>query len=115
VRGSAGRLALSPTQAIDPPRAAIAPGAAIEYRPPRIVAIRAFVQSVSHGGVAIGSHYTRKPSASRHGTAIVIDHLDHLVLTTAHLDRCVDFYIRSVYLRDPDQNLIEISEVLPAR
>jgi len=128
----------------------------------------------------------------------VIDHLDHLVLTTAHLDRCIDFYtrvlgmtvetfgadrkalrfgrqkinlheagkeflpkaerptpgaldlcfiadrplddviaqlaaggasiiegpvqrtgaigpIRSVYLRDPDQNLIEISEVLPAR
>ena len=128
----------------------------------------------------------------------MIDHLDHLVLTTAHLDRCVDFYtrvlgmtletfgagrkalrfgrqkinlhevgkefepkaerptpgaldlcfiadrplgdviarldalgvsiiegpvqrtgatgpIRSIYLRDPDQNLIEISEVLPAR
>jgi len=128
----------------------------------------------------------------------VIDHLDHLVLTTAHLDRCIDFYtrllgmtletfgagrkalrfgrqkinlhevgkefepkaehptpgaldlcfiadrplgdviarldalgvsiiegpvqrtgatgpIRSIYLRDPDQNLIEISEVLPAR
>ena len=128
----------------------------------------------------------------------MIDHLDHLVLTTAHLDRCIDFYtrvlgmtvetfgadrkalrfgrqkinlhevgkefepkaqrptpgaldlcfiadrplddviaqlaaggasiiegpvqrtgaigpIRSVYLRDPDQNLIEISEFLPAR
>jgi catechol 2,3-dioxygenase-like lactoylglutathione lyase family enzyme len=128
----------------------------------------------------------------------VIDHLDHLVLTTAQLDRCVAFYtqvlgmtletfgagrkalrfgaqkinlheagkefepkarrptpgaldlcfiadrpldeviahlraagapivegpvertgatgpIRSVYLRDPDENLIEISEVLPAR
>jgi catechol 2,3-dioxygenase-like lactoylglutathione lyase family enzyme len=128
----------------------------------------------------------------------VIDHLDHLVLTTADLDRCVDFYtrvlgmtletfgagrkalrfgrqkinlheagkefepkaerptpgaldlcfiadrplddviarlgalgasiiegpvqrtgatgpIRSVYLRDPDRNLIEISEVLPAQ
>ena len=128
----------------------------------------------------------------------MIDHLDHLVLTTSHLDRCIDFYtrvlgmtlesfgagrkalrfgqqkinlhevgkefepkaqrptagaldlcfiadrplddviarldalgvsiiegpvqrtgatgpIRSVYLRDPDQNLIEISEVLPAR
>jgi catechol 2,3-dioxygenase-like lactoylglutathione lyase family enzyme len=128
----------------------------------------------------------------------VIDHLDHLVLTTAHLERCIDFYtrvlgmtletfgagrkalrfgrqkinlheigkefepkaerptpgaldlcfiadrplddviarlaaggasiiegpvrrtgaigpIRSVYLRDPDQNLIEISEPLPAR
>ena len=196
--GSARRLALSPTQAIVPPLAAIAPGAAIAYRPPRIVAIRAFVQSVSHGGVAIGPHYTRKPSASRHGTDIVIDRLDHLVLTTAQLDRCVEFYtrvlgmtletfgagrkalrfgrqkinlhevgkefepkaehptpgaldlcfiadrplddviarldalgvsiiegpvqrtgatgpIRSIYLRDPDQNLIEISEVLPAR
>jgi catechol 2,3-dioxygenase-like lactoylglutathione lyase family enzyme len=128
----------------------------------------------------------------------VIDRLDHLVLTTAHLDRCIDFYtrvlgmtletfgagrkalrfgqqkinlhevgkefepkaerptpgaldlcfiadrplddviarlealgasiiegpvrrtgatgpIRSVYLRDPDQNLIEISESLPAQ
>jgi catechol 2,3-dioxygenase-like lactoylglutathione lyase family enzyme len=128
----------------------------------------------------------------------MIDHLDHLVLTTTHLDRCVDFYtrvlgmavetfgggrkalrfgnqkinlhvaghefepraahptpggldlcfiadrplddvvarldalgapiiegpvlrtgatgpIRSVYLRDPDRNLIEIAEVLPAR
>jgi len=128
----------------------------------------------------------------------VIDHLDHLVLTTAHLDRCIDFYtrllgmtletfgpgrkalrfgaqkinlhevgkelepkaerpttgaldlcfiadrplddviarlealgasiiegpvrrsgatgpIRSVYLRDPDQNLIEIAESLPAQ
>jgi catechol 2,3-dioxygenase-like lactoylglutathione lyase family enzyme len=128
----------------------------------------------------------------------VIDHLDHLVLTTAHLDRCIEFYtrvlgmtletfgagrkalrfgsqkinlheagkefepkaerptpgaldlcfiadrplddviarlavlgasivegpvqrtgatgpIRSVYLRDPDQNLIEISELLPER
>jgi catechol 2,3-dioxygenase-like lactoylglutathione lyase family enzyme len=128
----------------------------------------------------------------------LIDHLDHLVLTTAQLDRCVAFYtqvlgmsletfgagrkalrfgaqkinlheagkefepkarrptpgaldlcfiadrpldeviahlraagapivegpvertgatgpIRSVYLRDPDENLIEISEVLPAR
>jgi len=128
----------------------------------------------------------------------VIDRLDHLVLTTAQLDRCVEFYtralgmtletfgagrkalrfgrqkinlhevgkefepkaerptpgaldlcfiadrplgdviarldalgvsiiegpvqrtgatgpIRSIYLRDPDQNLIEISEVLPAR
>ena len=128
----------------------------------------------------------------------MIDHLDHLVLTTSHLDRCIDFYtrvlgmtlesfgagrkalrfgqqkinlhevgkefepkaqrptagaldlcfiadrplddviarldalgvsiiegpvqrtgatgpIRSVYLRDPDQNLIEISESLPAQ
>jgi catechol 2,3-dioxygenase-like lactoylglutathione lyase family enzyme len=128
----------------------------------------------------------------------MIDHLDHLVLTTTHLDRCIDFYtrvlgmrletfgagrkalrfgnqkinlheagrefepkaarptpggldlcfvadrplddvvarldalgapiiegpvertgatgpIRSVYLRDPDRNLIEISEYLPAR
>jgi len=209
VRGSSGRLARSPNQAIVPPLAAIAPGTAIEYRPPRIVAIRAFVQSVSHGGVAIEPHYTRKPSRIRHGTAteppqnrhrtaIVIDHLDHLVLTTSHLDRCIDFYtrvlgmtlesfgagrkalrfgqqkinlhevgkefepkaqrptagaldlcfiadrplddviarldalgvsiiegpvqrtgatgpIRSVYLRDPDQNLIEISESLPAQ
>jgi len=24
----------------------------------------------------------------------VIDHLDHLVLTTAHLERCIDFYTR---------------------
>jgi len=132
------------------------------------------------------------------GGRFVIDHLDHLVLTTTHLDRCVEFYtrvlgmqletfgagrkalrfgsqkinlhevgrefepkahrptpgaldlcfiadrplddviarldargasivegpvertgatgpIRSVYLRDPDQNLIEIAERLPSR
>ena len=85
----------------------------------------------------------------------MIDHLDHLVLTTANETACVDFYtrimgmslesyiasvpleqviakfnaeawpilegpvmrtgatqkIRSVYVRDPDLNLIEISEL----
>ena len=71
----------------------------------------------------------------------MINHLDHLVLTTANEDACVDFYTRvlgmklesfiggtppverkafkfdnqkinSVYVRDLDQNLIEISELI---
>ena len=71
----------------------------------------------------------------------MIDHVDRLVLTTANESACVDFYTRvlgmklenfiggtlpverkafkfgnqkinSVYLRDPDQNLIEISELV---
>jgi catechol 2,3-dioxygenase-like lactoylglutathione lyase family enzyme len=87
-------------------------------------------------------------------TTSMIDHLDHLVLTTRHEAACVRFYvqvldlcliaslpleqvqahlaqhgveiecgpvlrtgaqgaIRSVYVRDPDLNLIEISEYLP--
>lgn len=63
----------------------------------------------------------------------MIDHVDHIVLTTRDLDACVRFYealgmklekiiegpvaktgavskLRSVYVRDPDLNLIEISE-----
>ena len=71
----------------------------------------------------------------------MINHLDHLVLTTANEDACVDFYTRvlgmklesfiggtqpverkafkfdnqkinSVYVRDLDQNLIAISELI---
>jgi catechol 2,3-dioxygenase-like lactoylglutathione lyase family enzyme len=38
----------------------------------------------------------------------MIDHLDHLVLTTADEAACIDFYTR-----DPDLNLIEISEPAP--
>jgi len=91
--GSAGRLALSPTQAIVP--AARRDRARRRDRIPSAahVAIRAFVQSVSTAG-GHRPHYTRKPSASRHGNDIVIDRLDHLVLTTAQLDRCVEFYTR---------------------
>jgi catechol 2,3-dioxygenase-like lactoylglutathione lyase family enzyme len=57
----------------------------------------------------------------------MIDHLDHIVLTTTDGPACVDFYtrvlgmtrerfatatgpIRSACLRDPDLNLIEVSE-----
>jgi len=29
----------------------------------------------------------------------MIDHLDHLVLTTTHLDRCIDFYTRALGMR----------------
>jgi catechol 2,3-dioxygenase-like lactoylglutathione lyase family enzyme len=29
----------------------------------------------------------------------VIDHLDHLVLTTTHVDRCIDFYTRVLGMR----------------
>jgi catechol 2,3-dioxygenase-like lactoylglutathione lyase family enzyme len=65
------------------------------------------------------------------GRAGLIDRIDHLVLTVRDLDRTLDFYvrglgielgpvdragatgkIRSVYLRDPDGNLVEISEYL---
>ncbi|WP_240506477.1 VOC family protein [Thermoactinospora rubra] len=70
--------------------------------------------------------------------AIRIDRLDHLVLTVADVETMVDFYTRvlgmtpvtfgdgrrapfrrtgpidSVYLRDPDGNLIEIGVPSPA-
>ncbi len=55
----------------------------------------------------------------------MIKSLDHVVLTTRNLEKCLAFYvpieegpvvrtgarfpIRSVYVRDPDDNLVEIS------
>ncbi len=43
-----------------------------------------------------------------------IDHLDHLVLTVASLERAGAVgKIKSVYLRDTDDNLIELSNYQP--
>ncbi len=43
-----------------------------------------------------------------------IDHLDHLILTSASLERAGAVgKIKSVYLRDPDENLIELSNYQP--
>ncbi|MBI2313791.1 MAG: VOC family protein [Betaproteobacteria bacterium] len=61
----------------------------------------------------------------------MIRSIHHIVLTTRDADQCVAFYTRvlgmeletfgngrlalhSVYVRDPDQNLVEIAEPAPA-
>jgi catechol 2,3-dioxygenase-like lactoylglutathione lyase family enzyme len=41
-----------------------------------------------------------------------VDRLDHLVLTVANVEEICAFYSR-VYFRDPDGNLIEVSNARP--
>ena len=48
----------------------------------------------------------------------MIKSIDHMVITTADLDKCLHFYadllgMDSIYMYDPDGNLVEIAVYRP--